>query len=379
MTIERLALNSHLYLYLLEDEAILFSTRSRRLFGLDRSATFLLLRLADGETAESLTVDLGLGASESVSVCDLAALLAGREPLAEEYCMEKNYPDAVPQDTASYPCYRLLTTCFTLDCPDPSLHASLSAGLRHLLLPQRADLDLAISILPDGPLWRLCFNGADRGGSLPAEMLLPALYGALRITAYQSFPYLLAMHAAVVGDGRRTIVLPGLSGSGKSTLAATLLARGYRLFSDEVALLSQYGSLVPIPLGLGLKEGSWPLLEGDYPALAATPVYSRRDGLLVRFLELGSISFAEGEAGRQSMHLCFPRFQPDAPAGLERLSPVNALRRLAETGYQVPGLSVERADRIVDWICGLSCFSFTYSSTDEALRLLDSALNDHVQ
>jgi hypothetical protein len=210
-------------------------------------------------------------------------------------------------------------------------------------------------------------------------MLLPALYGALRITAYQSFPYLLAMHAAVVGDGRRTIVLPGLSGSGKSTLAATLLARGYRLFSDEVALLSQYGSLVPIPLGLGLKEGSWPLLEGDYPALAATPVYSRRDGLLVRFLELGSISFAEGEAGRQSMHLCFPRFQPDAPAGLERLSPVYALRRLAETGYRVPGLSVESAERIVDWICGISCYSLTYSSTEEALRLLDSALNDHVQ
>lgn len=379
MTIQHLSLNNYLSIYLLEDESILFSSLTSRLFGLDRSATYLLLRLADGEAVEDLAATLRLGTAEVAAAEELSSLLAGREPAAEEYRIEKYCPDAVPQDVATLPCYRLLTTSFTLDCPDPSLHSFLSAGLRHLLLPQRTDLDLAIVVEPEGSQWRLRLNGTAQGNAVPVEWLMPAIYGRLRIIAYQRFPYLLAMHAAVVGDGRRTIVLPGRSGSGKSTLAATLLARGYRLFSDEIALLAQDGGLVPIPLGLGLKEGSWPLLEGDYPALAATPVHRRWDGVMVRYLEPGSLVFAEGDDGRRVTHLCFPHFQPDSPGGLERLSPVNALRRLTETGYQVSGLTVENVDRIVAWICGLSCFSLSYSSTEKALRMLDSAVNDHVQ
>lgn len=375
--VQRIPIDRSLFLYLLEDEAILFSECSRRLFGLDRSATFLFLRLADGEPIESLSTELGLDTAEIVAAHELAELLAGREPPAEEYRSETYYPDEVPLGSTTCPSYRLMTTYFTFDCPDPSLYESLSVGLRHLLLAEQVEIELAVSIVPDGTLWQLCFNGAPQGKALPADKLLPAIHGRLRIIAYQRFPYLLAVHAAVVTDGRRTIVLPGLSGSGKSTLAATLLARGYRLFSDEVALMDQDGDLVPIPLGLCLKEGSWPLLKDHFPQLTAVPVHKRWDGLPVRFLESGSIAFAGEGDNRRATHLCFPRFLPDGPGCLERLSPVNAMRRLTDSGYQVPGLTVESADRIVDWMCGLSCFSLTYSSTEEALRLLDSALDDH--
>lgn len=377
MPVHRFSLNSFLTIYLLGDESVLFSAQNLRLFGLDRSATFLLLRLADGETPADLSTVLGLGEADMAVAEELAALLSGQAPPAEEYRATSYCPDVVPPDSSTPPCYRLLTTCFTVSCPDSCLKDSLTSSLKHLQIPDHSEIGLAVSIVPDGSLWRLCLNGVPQGEESAADTLLSVIYDRLRIIAYQRFPYLLAVHAAVVTDGRRTIVLPGLSGSGKSTLAATLLARGYRLFSDEVALLDQEGDLVPIPLGLCLKEGSWPLLKDYFPELTDYTVYKRWDGLPVRFLEHGSIAFAGEGDNRRATHLCFPRFLPDAPASLERLSPVNALRRLTESGYQVPGLTVESADRIVDWIAGLSCFSLTYSSTEEALRLLDSAVDDH--
>jgi hypothetical protein len=59
------------------------------------------------------------------------------------------------------------------------------------------------------------------------------------------------------------------------------------------------------------------------------------------------------------------------------LSPVTALRWLTETGYQVPGLTPDNAGQIVAWILGLSCFSLTYSSTEEALQLLGAKVGQH--
>ena len=372
VTFQRLALNGDLVLYLLEDGAVLFSARSRRLFGLDRATTVTLLRLVDGETVESLAA--GLGEAGAATAQELAALLAGEEPLAEEYRAEAFCRDGVPPGSPGSPRYRLLATGFTLDCVDETVHARLSLGLRHLLDPDQPDVDLAVTVDPEGPLWRLCLNGTPQGGAVPVDMLVPMLYDRLRKIAYQRLTYLLAMHAAVVTDGCHTLVLPGQSGSGKSTLAASLLGRGYQLCSDEVAVLAANGDLVPIPLGLGLKSGSWPLLERDYPALAATDEHTRWDGSRVRYLEPETIPFAHGRDSRQATHLCFPRFQPNGAGGLESLGPVQALRTLTESGYQVRGLDEECVERIVTWLLGLSCFVLTYSSAEEALHLLLPAL-----
>ena len=375
MPLEHFNLNSFLTFYPLEDGAVLFSARSRRLFGLDRSSAALLLQLADGETIESLITAHGLCGADATALEEMAALLAGQEPPAEDYLAEKFCPDEVPSTPSTSPRYSLLTTCFTFHCADQSLHASLIRGLDHLQVPGSRDIDLVISVEPDGALWSLCFNGSRFSEAVPANMLLPMIVGRLSIFAYQRFPYLLAVHAAVVSNNSNTIIIPGRSGSGKSTLTAALLARGYQLFSDEVALLAKDGSLVPIPLGLGLKEGSWAVLENEYPALAAESVHTRWDGNRIRYLQPGIISFAQVGDDCRAMHLCFPRYQPGSSGRVERIGTVNALRYLTEAGYQIAGLPAENAERIVAWMRGLSCFTLTYSSTTEAMQLLDTALN----
>lgn len=367
-------LNNFLTFYPLEDGAILYSARSRRLFGLERPSAALMLQLAAGDTVQNLIAAHGLSGADVAALEEMSALLAGQEPPAEEYRVEKFCPDKPPFTPSTAPRYYLLTTCFTFHCSDRSLHAILIGGLRHLQVAGVPDIDLVISVEPEGALWRTCFNGSSLGEAVAADMLLPMIVGRLSVFAYQRSPYLLAVHAGVVSNGSSTIIIPGRSGSGKSTLTAALLARGYQLFSDEVALLAPDGNLVPIPLGLGLKEGSWTILEHEYPVLASLPTHTRWDGNRIRYLLPDTIHFVQGRDGSRAKYLFLPCYRPDCSASIERLSTWNALRTVTETGYQIPDLPPENAGRIVAWMRDLSCFKITYSSTAEALQLIHVAV-----
>ena len=359
MPYDCLPLTDQLRLYLVRDESLLYSSRSRRLFGLDRAATVTLLRLSAGEA---------LPDAADPAVPDLAALLAGDEPAAEAYRPQWFCPPEPPVSLPLQPCYRLLTTTFGLVCDDPDRLAGLHRLIAHLALPVPAVPDLLFEVQRESGQVRLTMNGVPQGDAGPVGMLAPLLLDRLRKHAYQRLPYLLAMHAAVVRWRDRTVILPGQSGSGKSTLAAALLARGGQLFSDEVALVAADGFLVPIPLPPGLKSGSWAPLQGDFPALAAGDEHLRWDDLRIRYLPTEAIRFAPRP--ERASHLVFPRFLPGAAATADRLSPVQALRRLADAGFQVCGLDAERVESIVAWLSGLSALSLTYASTGEAVQAL---------
>ena len=65
----------------------------------------------------------------------------------------------------------------------------------------------------------------------------------------------LLVHAAVLERQGQALVLPGPSGVGKSTLCAALVARGWRLLSDEVAMIRpRDGLLQPYPRPISLKN-----------------------------------------------------------------------------------------------------------------------------
>jgi hypothetical protein len=371
-TVVRLPIGDSLTLFLLEGESVLYAKRSRSLLGLDGPATVLLLKLAEGESCESLSTGLDPAAQRGVR--ELADLVAGRDPLGEGYHAELACGETVSPALHDAPCHRLLTTRFTISCGDATLCRTITDTLGHLAVPQGGKIDLGVGIVPAGDLWHLCLNGELQGDAVPAEMVLPKLQDFLRRHAYQRIPFLLAVHAAVVSDGQRTVIFPGQSGAGKSTLAATMLARGYRLLSDEVALINETGELMSIPLGLGLKSGSWPLLEKYFPSLATTAEHVRWDGSRVRYLQGDDIVFAEGE-GSKATHICFPVYCPHGSGGVEQLSPVTALLHLTAAGYQVRDLHEESAARILSWLLQLSCSIISYASSAEALRLLDGVLN----
>lgn len=59
---------------------------------------------------------------------------------------------------------------------------------------------------------------------------------------------LIMIHAAVVGQDEKGVLVAGRSGTGKTTFAASCLAQGLDFISDDYALLSATGDLTAMPL-----------------------------------------------------------------------------------------------------------------------------------
>jgi hypothetical protein len=64
----------------------------------------------------------------------------------------------------------------------------------------------------------------------------------------------LFVHAGVVGWRGRAIVIPGPTRSGKSSLVAALVRAGARYYSDEFAVLDQYGRVHAFARPLSLRD-----------------------------------------------------------------------------------------------------------------------------
>ena len=92
---------------------------------------------------------------------------------------------------------------------------------------------------------------------LPRRAALALFEWGLNWCVYSSAHQFLIIHAAVVEQDGLALLLPGQPGVGKSTLCAALVSDGWRLLSDELALLDPFaGSLRPIARPISLKNDS---------------------------------------------------------------------------------------------------------------------------
>jgi HprK-related kinase A len=108
---------------------------------------------------------------------------------------------------------------------------------------------------------------------LAANQAFPLLEWGLNWCVSAHCHQFLLVHAAVVERGGRAIILPAPPGSGKSTLCAALVARGFRLLSDELALIDiDRGALVPLPRPISLKNESIDVIARFWPDASMSEV-----------------------------------------------------------------------------------------------------------
>jgi hypothetical protein len=94
----------------------------------------------------------------------------------------------------------------------------------------------------------LCIH--DAPGKEYALMMMDAqIQGHVALKA----PDYIFLHAGVVADGDRAIVLPGLSFAGKTTLVRALVDAGAVYYSDEFAVLDETGRVHPYPKRLSVR------------------------------------------------------------------------------------------------------------------------------
>ena len=216
------------------------------------------------------------------------------------------------------------------------------------------------------------FDGLSTFAPLPGDQGFPTLEWGLNWCVSSHCHQFLIVHAAVLERGGRALIMPAPSGSGKSTLCAALALSGWRLLSDELALLSpEHGHVVSLPRPISLKNESIEAVRSSFPeAVFGRTVHETMKGSVVH-VRPPADSVQRAAQSAVPAWVIAPRFLADADASLEAMPKARAMMCLVDNAfnYNVHGRAgfaalstlVDRAD----------CYRFTYSRLQDAVKVFE--------
>ena len=222
------------------------------------------------------------------------------------------------------------------------------------------------------PQVNFVYDGLQPFKPLPLNQALPLFeWGLNWCVASQMHSYLL-IHAAVVERNGVAIILPAPPGSGKSTLCAGLVSRGWRLFSDELAIISMAdGRVVPCPRPIGLKNESIQIMRDYEPqAVISRESHDTRKGT-VALMKAPSESIRRADEAARVGGVIFPRYQAGAEALMTGRSKAQTGLYLADNSFNYSVTGARGFQLLADLVDGAECLEFTYSQLDDAVRIFD--------
>lgn len=181
-----------------------------------------------------------------------------------------------------------------------------------------------------------------------------------------------AVHAAVVERHGRALIMSAESGAGKSTLCAALTFGGWRLFSDEFALVDpREGTIRPMPRPISLKDGSIEVIRARAPHAIFGP-----EGIDIedqRFTHVRPPVESVTRANEPAPPGCvlFPRYAAGRPTRLERVPKAQALVRLVDQSFNYNNVGAAGYLAVADLVRRSDCFELEYSDLDDVIGRLD--------
>lgn len=217
------------------------------------------------------------------------------------------------------------------------------------------------------------FDGNTIFKPLPLDQAFPMLEWGLNWCISNHANHCLIIHAAVVEKGGYAVIMPAPPGSGKSTLCAALVNRGWRLLSDELALVRVIdGKLIPLPRPVSLKNESIDIIRRYEPnAIFSRNVADTIKGK-VAHMKAPTDSIARATEAVQGAWVIFPKYQAGAKACLEALPQSRAFMRVADNSFNYSLLGLNGFKTMANLIEMSLCYDFIYSNLDDAIEIFDA-------
>lgn len=210
-------------------------------------------------------------------------------------------------------------------------------------------------------------DGHEPFNPLPGDQGFPLLEWGLNWCVYGMCHQYLILHAAVLERGGKALILPAPSGSGKSTLCAGLLFSGWRLLSDELAMICpRDGNLVPNPRPVSLKNESIQVISDFAPGVQfGSRVKETSKGVVAHF---AAPEAAVRLSGLRAMPawVVMPKYRPGQGALLRPIERSRAFMQLIENAFNYDVFGAEGFSLLGSVLDRCRCFSFEYSSLSEA-------------
>ncbi len=232
-----------------------------------------------------------------------------------------------------------------------------SGGLRALIRPQA----------------RFAFDGATPFQPLPLAHAFPLLEWAMNWCISTHVNQFLLIHAAVVERGGRAAILPAPPGSGKSTLCAGLVHRGWRLLSDEIALVPfDGGGIHALARPVSLKNRSIDVIAAFAPeAVFNTPVPNTSKGTVAHMRTPADHVRRVAETASPAW-LVFPRWQADAAPVLRPRDKAETVVELARNSFNYGTLGRLGFETLAGLVDRCECHEFVYGRLDDAVATFDA-------
>lgn len=203
---------------------------------------------------------------------------------------------------------------------------------------------------------------------LPVEQAFPMLEWGMNYCVSSFAQRYLLIHAAVIEKDGCAAIMPAPPGSGKSTLCAALVSRGWRLLSDELAMIRlDTGELVPVPRPISLKNASIGIMQRYAPGSAFSRAVNDTVKGTVAHMKAPADSVRRADERTRAAWIIFPKYQAGAAAALEPIAPARAFMDVAGNAFNYSLLGAEGFEALAALIGGSQSFSFTYSVLDEAI------------
>jgi hypothetical protein len=183
-----------------------------------------------------------------------------------------------------------------------------------------------------------------------------------------------SLHAAAVGTAGSCVLMPGASGSGKSSLTAALLSLdGVQYLTDDLALLAPASlAVIPVPMPLVLKNGSWDALDSFLPDLAAKVTY-RRFGKASRYWAPPRARIARKAMPVKA--IVFPHYVEGADTNLTPLGPFEAMGCITAAPSAVrPPITHRVIAELASFAQQVPAYTLTYGALAEARSMVQSLL-----
>ncbi|MBL8474968.1 MAG: HprK-related kinase A [Methyloversatilis sp.] len=208
---------------------------------------------------------------------------------------------------------------------------------------------------------------------LPEHQAFPLFEWGLNWCIAMHMHRCVLIHAAVVERNGFALILPAPPGSGKSTLCAGLTARGWRLLSDELAMITPDTlELIPFPRPISLKNRSIDVMRDYAGGDVIGPVFADTHKGDVAHMKVPSSALANTLIRARPGWIAFPKYRAGSTLRLSPITRARTVLALADNSFNSDRLGEQAFRTLSSTAAASGCFEFEYSMLDEAIACFDA-------
>jgi HprK-related kinase A len=260
---------------------------------------------------------------------------------------------------------------------------TVAAGLEALypdfqLAESHEFVDFNIAILRHGLRHRIrgeaefLFDGRSPFDTIPTGQAYAFLEWGMNWCVSLHTNEYLKLHAAAVSRGNTAIIMPGVPGAGKSTLCAALGLSGWRILSDEHAMIPpDTAEVVPLCRPVSLKNESIAVIKDFSSSALFGPVSKKTHKGVVAHMKADMHTSSHDAKNLQARAMVFPRYSREETQLLSPRQRTDSFILAAYHSFNYSLLCDAGFEAMKTLIENVDCYDLVYHDLEWAVNAIN--------